>query len=285
MFETRTSENWVDKPGKFDVLNLRDRFPSTNLYGLPDLQPTDFVPTSLAAWNMPRHREYAASTGGALHFYLDDYRFETLWSSPERLLPRVLAVGAALTPDFSVWRDIPRATQIWNTYRSRWVGAFWQSHGVEVIPTVGWGAPDTYDFCFDGIPAGSTVSVSSVGVQNNELAKALFRQGLRELISRTRPGLLLCYGQLRFCDSLDLPDVREYPTYWDRRRKQISEWAEEEDQPALEAAAVVRPELEQRLRTPDWAASPLAASADQPAVVAVEVAARVPVLPARELGA
>lgn len=236
MFETRTSENWSEKPGKFDVLNLRVRFPSSNLYGLPDLQPTDFVPTSLAAWNMPRHREHAGQTGGALHFYLDDYRFETLWSSPERLLPRVLAVGASLTPDFSVWRDIPRASQIWNTYRSRWCGALWQACGVEVIPTVGWGAPDTYDFCFDGIPEDSIVSVSDVGMKANEIDKELFRLGMRELVARTRPKLILAYGRLRFCDSLDLPDVREYPTYWDRRRKKISDkWVNEEE--PLEGAA------------------------------------------------
>lgn len=227
MPRTRSSDNWDTQPGKFDTMNFRFLFESTNGYGFPDLQPTDFVPTSLAAWNMPRHRAYAAETGGALHFYIDDYRFEAAWSSPERLLPRVMAVGAALTPDFSVWRDIPRAAQIWNTYRSRWCGAFWQAHGVEVIPTVGWGAPDTFDFCFDGIPEGSIVSVSDMGMKNNELDKVLFREGMRELVARTQPRLILAYGRLRYCDSLDLPDVREYPTYWDRRRKQIKAWEEE----------------------------------------------------------
>lgn len=224
LFKTRTSERWSDKPGKFDVMNFRWIFESSTAQGIPDLQPTNFVPSSLAAWNMPRHREHAAKTGGALHFFIDDYRFETVWSSPERLLERALAVGASLTPDFSVYRDIPRASQIWNTYRSRWAGAFWQYHGVEVIPTVGWGAPDTFDFCFDGIPQRSIVAVSDVGMKNSEVDKALFRIGMCELVNRTNPFLILSYGKLRFCDSLDLPEVREYPTFWDRRRKQINEW-------------------------------------------------------------
>lgn len=240
MFKTRSSDNWNTQPGKFDTLNLRMRFPSSNTYGLPDLQPTDFVPSCLAAWNMPRHREYAALSGGALHFYLDDYRFENAWFSPERLLPRVLAVGAALTPDFSVWRDIPRATQIWNTYRSRWCGAYWQSHGVHVIPTVGWGAPDTFDFCFDGIPENSVVSISDVGMREVELDKYLFRLGVEEMIARTRPKLIVAYGRLRYCDSLDLPEVREYSTFWDRRRKQI-EWESEEEPSELEPAEEVSP--------------------------------------------
>lgn len=228
MFGTRTSAQWDTQPGKFDALNLRMTFRSLNENQIPDLQPTDFVPANLAAWNMHRHRDHAAVSGGALHFFLDDYRFETVWSSPERLLPRVLAVGASLTPDFSLWRDMPRAAQIWNVYRSRWCGAFWQFFGVEVIPTACWGRKETFDFCFDGIPEHSTVALSAVGIKS-ELDKQFFRNGLRELISRTQPKLLLSYGELRFCDDLDLPDVREYPTYWDRRRKQIDTW-EEEDQ-------------------------------------------------------
>lgn len=221
MYGTRTSNYWATTPGKFDVLNLRKTFPATNGNDIPDLSPTNFTPTNLAAWNMPRHRDYAAISGGALHFFLDDYRFETAWSSPERLLPRVLAVGASLTPDFSLWRDMPRAAQVWNVYRSRWCGAYWQSEGAEVIPTACWGTSDTFDFCFDGIPPTSTVAISSMGIRASVIDQELFRDGLKELISRTNPQKILAYGKLRFCDDLDLPDVKEYPTFWDRRRKQV----------------------------------------------------------------
>ena len=223
MFGTRSSINWNDQPGKFDVLNLRMVFPSSTDNGIPDLKPSEFVPTNLAAWNNPRQRDYAAVTGGALHFFLDDYRFETVWSSPERLLPRVMAAGASLTPDFSLWRDMPRAAQVFNTYRSRWCGAYWQSHGIEVIPTACWGSSHTFDFCFDGIPENATVAISAIGIRSNKIDQALFRAGIQELIRRTQPKLLLSYGRLRFCDDIDLPDVREYPTFWDRRRKRVED--------------------------------------------------------------
>lgn len=221
MFGTRSSAYWQTRPGKFDVLNLRETFESSSAYGIPDLTPTSFIPENLAAWNMPRHREYAAVSGGALHFFLDDYRFETVWSSPERLLPRVEVVGAALTPDFSLWVNTPLAGQIWNTYRSRWCGAYWQRRGIEVIPTACWSTPDSYGFCFDGIPVGSTVAVSSMGIRSSKKDQALFKQGLKELVSRAQPELLLAYGKLRYCDDLDLPRVKEYPTFWDRRRRRV----------------------------------------------------------------
>ena len=221
MYGTRTSNYWQTKPGKLDVLNLRMIFPSSSAYGIPDLDPTSFVPANLAAWNMPRHREYAAISGGALHCYLDDYRFETAWSAPERLLPRVKAVGAALTPDFSVWTDMPMAGQIWNTYRNRWMGAFWRAEGIEVIPSPTWGLPETYQFCFDGVPENSVVATSCMGAWKYKEDRVLFRDGLKELIDRKKPSLLLSYGKLRYCDDLDLPEVKEYPTHWDRRRKTI----------------------------------------------------------------
>ncbi|QBJ01089.1 hypothetical protein PBI_ARISSANAE_1 [Mycobacterium phage Arissanae] len=258
MFGTRSSVNWDTQPGKFDVLNLRLRFDSTSAWEIPDLAPTDFVPTSLAAWNMPRHRDYAAISGGALHFFLDDYRFETLWSSPERLFDRVKAVGAALTPDFSLWTDMPKAAQVWNVYRSRWIGAFWQSQGIDVIPTACWATPDTFDFCFDGIPNGATVAISSMGIRSNEKDRALFRAGVEELINRKQPRLLLAYGRLRFCEEIDLPEVREYPTFWDRRRKQVSEAWEDVAQaavPAPEAESPGRPAPE---RSPEPVEAPLA---------------------------
>ncbi|AEL17833.1 nuclease [Mycobacterium phage Trixie] len=225
MHGTRSSAYWASQPGKFDVLNLRMTFESSSASQIPDLKPSGFVPENLAAWNMPRHREYAAVSGGALHFFLDDYRFETVWSSPERLLDRVKAVGAALTPDFSLWTNMPRPAQLWNVYRSRWCGAYWQSNGIEVIPTACWATPDTFDFCFDGIPEGATVAISSMGIRSSKVDQALFRAGLQELLDRKHPQLLLAYGRLRYCDDITLPQVREYPTYWDRRRKQVeSRW-------------------------------------------------------------
>jgi Domain of unknown function (DUF4417) len=216
MYGTRSSHYWAVTPGKIDALNLRYVYPAESAYGIPDLAPCDYLPENLAAWNVARQREYAAKTVGAIHFFLDDYRFESLWASPERLLPRVTAVGAALTPDFSVWRDMPLAAQVWNVYRSRWLGAYWQSHGVQVIPTVSWGRRDTFEFCFDGIPKGSTVAVSSVGVSAKD--KALHRAGIRELIRRVDPQRIISYGRLRYCDGIELPEVVEYPTFWDRRR-------------------------------------------------------------------
>jgi hypothetical protein len=159
---------------------------------------------------------------GSVHFFLDDYRFESVWTSPANSLARVSRVGCALTPDFSLWRDMPIAAQIWQTYRSRWIGAYWQAHNIDVIPTACWSTEASYSFCFAGIPTGSTIAVSAVGLRAHEVDRALYRAGLAALLDTVQPQTILSYGPLkRHCDGMDLPNVVEYPTFWDRRRKQI----------------------------------------------------------------
>ena len=69
---------------------------------------------------------------GELHGYLDDYRLEALWSRPRKSLEAVGHFGTLITPDFSLYREWPVAIQIYNTYCSRWLGAFWQANGLYV---------------------------------------------------------------------------------------------------------------------------------------------------------
>jgi hypothetical protein len=214
LYGTRSSANWKTKPGRMDVLNTWITWGRTGKFGIPALEPCDFQPSMLAAWHDPHGRARAAQDAGAIHFFLDDYRFERVWSKPEAALDRVIEVGAALTPDFSIWRDMPLAAQIWQTYRARWVGAYWQYNGIEVIPTVSWGAPETYEFCFEGLPEKSTLAVSSVGVRDGA-AKRLFHMGLDELIRQTKPERLLVYGKLGIEDAP--VSVSEYPTFWEQR--------------------------------------------------------------------
>lgn len=73
---------------------------------------------------------------------------------------------ALLTPEFSIYDDMPLARQIDSVFRNRWCGAFWQKNGMKVIPTINWGKKSTYDFCFDGIENGSIVAVSTY-LKNN----------------------------------------------------------------------------------------------------------------------
>ncbi|MFC9432714.1 DUF4417 domain-containing protein [Nocardia sp. NPDC057030] len=213
---TKSSHRWARPPGNQDPLNLTIAWPRAGRWGIPALEPCQFIPAELAAWHDPGARRRAAGTG-ALHFFLDDYRFERVWTRPADVLARLHEVGAALTPDFSVWCDMPLAVQLWQVYRSRWCGAWWQYHGITVIPTVSWGTQESWAFAFEGLPEHSCLAVGAVGI-NNPDSRDLFRAGLAELLARTAPAALLVYGHLPpQCDDLDLPTVYEFPTFWEMR--------------------------------------------------------------------
>jgi Vilmaviridae nuclease len=190
---TRSSHNWTQMPGNWDKLNTHTLYSSTNQWGIPDLPKATTVPKQLVAYNDRYACDHAAADT-AIHFFLDDYRFETVWSKPQRPLSRLRRVGTALTPDFSLWQEMPLAMQLWQVYRSRWCGLWMGSNGVDVIPTVSWSTKESYSFAFAGIPDHSIVAVSSVGIRGDDAVKG-YRRGLEEMIYKLLPPTVLVYGR------------------------------------------------------------------------------------------
>lgn len=201
---TRSTKNWSSLPGNFDRLNTRALYPSSNDLGIPDLPVTRAIPTRLIAYNArsvlerlaQQHQSssdyvYGVDDVPCVHFFLDDYRFETVWSQPTRSIARIAHAGMALTPDFSLWREMPLVMQQWQTYRARWCGRWMIDHGIKVIPTVSWSTPASYDFAFLGIGEGSTVAISTVGAKS---AGTLFDQGLEAMIDIVKPSNIVVYG-------------------------------------------------------------------------------------------
>lgn len=189
---TRTSKSWSSLPGNFDRLNTRALYGADNDLGIPSLPLVTATPTKLIAYNARGQLESnGALDGSCVHFFLDDYRFETMWSQPQRSLTRVTRAGMALTPDFSLWREMPLVMQQWQTYRSRWCGRWMIDHGIKVIPTVSWSTESSYSFAFAGIAQGSTVAISTVGSRS---AGTLFDQGVGAMVDIVKPANMVVYG-------------------------------------------------------------------------------------------
>jgi hypothetical protein len=245
---TRSSNRWAGRrPGNWDRLHTSMLMPSDNDLGIPSLLPAgiDVIPDALTSWTArvemnsddaalvddlevtePRRREHnghmppPAGLGHpprphtsrvSWHFFLDDYRFETTWNRPDGATRRVGLLGNTLTPDFSLWPEMPLVMQQWQVYRSRWLGALWQRAGNVVIPTISWAARKTYSFAFLGVPAGSVVAVSTVGLVRKRQHHPAFLAGYDAMMEAIEPAAVLCYGRV-------IPgmtgDVREYPTRW-----------------------------------------------------------------------
>jgi hypothetical protein len=212
---TRTSHRWQSKPGSFDALHATQLFPADNDYGIPALlhTPADRVPAWLAPYRQ-RIRANEPLDDGAVHFFTDDYRFETVWRRPNKALEALAPYQMVLSPDFSLYRDWPLMLQMWNVYRNRWCGRFWQAQGFTVIPSVSWSTTESYDFCFLGLPRRSIIAVSAVGVNLDQLLDyQLFLDGFQEMVQRLEPVVVLAYGRLPAA-CYELVQVVTYSTRW-----------------------------------------------------------------------
>jgi hypothetical protein len=212
--QTRSSDNWQSTPGSFDPLHTDHFFPTDgNPYGIPTIPhaPLSAIPARLLPYRY-RVRTESGTIGSAVHFFLDDYRFETTWSRPQKALQYLRDFKTVLTPDFSLYPGWPMATQIWNVYRSRWCGAYWSSLGLQVIPTVSWAGRESFGFSFTGIARHSLVAVATVGLKRADWPA--FSAGFLEMVERITPSCVLCYGHLP-AFLADMVDVRFYPTHWE----------------------------------------------------------------------
>ena len=158
---------------------------------IPIIKNNNYIPKDLIGFNYAKEK-YSKCVG--LHFYLDDYQFERVWNKPERYIEIFKKYGCILSPDFSLYTDMPEPMQIWNIYRSRFLGQYYQKQGIKVIPTISWANENTYKFCFRGIPKGSVVSISTVGVIKSKEAKELWKKGVAEMIKQIKPSKILIYG-------------------------------------------------------------------------------------------
>ena len=90
----------------------------------------------------------------------------------------------------NLWR------QIESVAKNRWVGAYWQSKGLIVVPTISWGLSQSYEFCFDGIASDCTVAMSSYGCCRSNKDKFKFEDGFVMAVERLRPRSVLFHGSI-----------------------------------------------------------------------------------------
>lgn len=151
--------------------------------------------------------DHVYEPGEVVHFYLDDQKFDGpkgIWnglSYNENYkrgfdISRFNGASAIITPDFSLYLDMPRVMQIWNVYRSRAVGYYLTTLGYDVIPNVRWTDEESYSFAFDGLYEGQIVAVGTLGCSKSVEDKALLVNGFVELIKRKKPRLVLIYGKI-----------------------------------------------------------------------------------------
>ena len=195
-----------DKKDVFGAFLLEGTQFSKGKYDMPVVKSNiDRLPKHLESYQRAGRGNSVILPGTALHFYVFDYIFDGehgIWNAFTRgvefkkgfNLGKLDGYDYIIVPDFSLYLDVPIAWQIWNIYRARVIAHALQQLGYKIIINVRWTDENSYEFCFAGIEEGSIVAVGSYGCSKALTDRYLFDNGLRELIIRVKPEVIIFYG-------------------------------------------------------------------------------------------
>lgn len=160
-------------------------------FEFPVIQATTSIPNKLVAFSKSIScKEFDQW----VHFFEDDCLFERLWNHPQRYLAGLKRYEGVILPDFSVYRDMPFAMQIWNIYRSRALGFWLQMNGVKVIANVRYGDRRTYRCCCDGLQKHSTIAIGTHGTLKRTEDREHLSSGLDVVVKHLEPSAIVVYG-------------------------------------------------------------------------------------------
>lgn len=159
---------------------------------IPCINPTADLPNRLIPFS-----KAVSSTGNYdawVHFYEDDIKFERLWNQPNRYLPILMRYAGVITPDYSLYRDMPLVMQYWNIYRSHAIGHWLQENGQSVITNVRFGDSRTLSPSCAGTPTRSSIAIGTHGCMRDVQNRQYLLQGLPYITERLHPRTIIVYG-------------------------------------------------------------------------------------------
>lgn len=196
----RTMDRWATQPGSTDALHLGSEFGvpvGRNPFEVPEILPEKLNLSSIAKHlvGYDQRASVADKSRTWVHFFLDDYRFESVWNNPRRYVGVFKQFAGVLAPDFSAYPEWPFTMKLFNVYRSRWCARFWQVNGIHVLPVVTWAEPASFEYVLDGLPARAPLALAVPHIYHEPEVKAAFYEGVRRVLRTLHPTKLLVYGK------------------------------------------------------------------------------------------
>ena len=164
-------------------------------------------------------------------FYEHDIRFAELLTAASDYLQELKSFPGVISPDCSLYRDMPLCLQIANTYMNRAIGSYLQSQGLYIVPNIRWGDERSYTTCilpekfaFLGVEKHSIVSIGTYGCVKGKENQRYFREGLIAMLEELEPEIVLVYGSMPdavFKDLINKSIFVQYPDWISQKRKKV----------------------------------------------------------------
>ena len=171
--------------------------------GFPKLPAVQTTPTDTIDFRAGLSRTFKGHHGMNCNFYVDDEKFNSLWSSPDKYINYLKLYQSICGLDFSIDTQMPLVMQYWNKYRSMALDWYMTLQGITVIPSVNIIPYKGREWLLDGLPKRSTVCCSTNGRVRSKGAREEFCEGFYEMCERLEPTRVVVVGILP--DELDSP--------------------------------------------------------------------------------
>ena len=217
---------------KFDYHKLYYSHDATRVgvFDMPKLRVTYAIPRNVISFN--ERKSISNPSDRWVDFFIDDYKFAIMekmiyipknvnnstiksnilldevyrlyegymlnkvYKQLDRLIKDLKRFEGIITPDFSLFPEMPKSQRIWNCYQSRVIAYYMQQLGLNIIPSVAWALEEDLSWCFDGLPINSSIAISTNGCKTGPYSKRIFLLGVEELQRIIKPKHLIICGSI-----------------------------------------------------------------------------------------
>lgn len=172
-------------------------------YEIPIIKPQNMpsIPKEIVPFSL---RNQAKEPSKAIVcFYEHDDKFADVIRKPLDYIEDLRRFAGVISPDNSVYRDIPLTAQICNIYRNRAVGSMFQRRGLRVYANIRWGDERTYEsntygkpIAFLGAPENACVFIGAYGCTRGKDNMKHLKEGINAMINTLFPKTIIIYGPL-----------------------------------------------------------------------------------------
>lgn len=191
--ENKRHTNAKQSPWKPDWFQQTDVF---GPYQIPILRPTTLPSCPEAMASFCRQPQTILRQRTLLHGFVDDLKLLPLLKAPKKFLEQFATYFAVTTPDFSICTEMPLQDRIRSTWSSRAIGAYFQQHGLQVVPNIRWAHLSDLEYVLDGLSTGGTIVLSTQGLLREQTLRKTFEIGAEIVLHQLEPEHVIIYGQL-----------------------------------------------------------------------------------------
>lgn len=162
------------------------------IFEIPVIRTSNLLPQKLITFSKAKSsKDYDAW----VCFYEHDEAINCFWNSPKTYLPLLKNFKGVISPDYSLYYDMPFAQQIESTFKGRALGFWLQDNGIEVIPNVRWGDTRSFELACMGVEIGKTIAVGTHGCIKTIDDKKRFIAGFDYVVEKLKPETVIVYGR------------------------------------------------------------------------------------------